>query len=113
MCPNQCTCQHQSFVSSSQSRWIDVNVSQDHPFSDPEATIKSIMCIVQNNYGFRDIVPSIPNDVQALTFLFTGANNQNITESKRKLKVSIKGNLSQLYLPSPISSAHGRLDQLP
>lgn len=83
MCPNQCTCQHQSFASSPQARWIDVNVSQDHFFSDPETNVKSIMCIIQNEFGFRDIVPSIPNDVQAITFLFTGALNENITESKK------------------------------
>lgn len=82
MCPNQCTCQHQSFASAPQSHWIDVSVSQDHPFADPEANIKTIMCIVQNEFGFRDIVPSIPGDVQALTFLFTGGSNQNVTESE-------------------------------
>lgn len=89
MCPNQCTCQHQAFVNSPHSRWIDVNVSQDHPFTDPEANIKSIMCIIQNGNGFRDTVPSIPTDVQALTFLFTGASNQNVTESK-KIPISPK-----------------------
>lgn len=82
MCPNQCTCQHQAFATSPQARWIDVTVSQHHPFADPESSVKSIMCIVQNEHGFRDIVPSMPSDVQALTFLFTGASNQNITESK-------------------------------
>lgn len=82
MCPNQCTCQYQSFASFSQSRWIDVNVSPDHPFVDPEANIKAIMCIIQNEIAFRDVVPSIPSDVQAITFLFTGTSTKNVTESK-------------------------------
>lgn len=113
MCPNQCTCQHQSFASSSQSHWIDVSVSQDHPFADPEANIRSIMCIIQNEFGFRDIVPSIPSDVQALTFLFTGASNQNATESKNNQSAPRKQmKLNQPPIPSP-HSAHGRLDRLP
>lgn len=82
MCPNQCTCQYQSFVSFSQSRWIDVNVSPHHPFVDPEANIKAIMCIIQNEFGFRDVLPSIPSDVQSIAFLFTGATTKNITESE-------------------------------
>lgn len=108
MCPNQCTCQYNAFISSPLARWIDPKVSADHPFADPELNIKSIMCIIQNEVAFRDIVPAIPSDVHAITLLFTGASNRNVTNRKR-IKHSKARNCKSIFPFSP----HGRAGALP
>lgn len=82
LCPLQCTCQYSTLVNLPIARWIDVvqvtSDQQQHPFAEPETNIKFVMCILQNELGFTETLSALPEDIQALTFLYTGSS-ANIT----------------------------------
>lgn len=98
ICPNQCVCEQSNFNDLSISRWIshfdrilDANFqnSQSDDFQNMDhkneafieddkshiknRPIKFVMCMVQSDTSVKSLAMSIPQDVQALSLLYTGS----------------------------------------
>ncbi|XP_055303660.1 uncharacterized protein LOC129569142 [Sitodiplosis mosellana] len=107
-CPNQCVCQRSPFMDLSVSRWIqglrreDVENNQketerayggifnDAFFENDESHlrnpyVKFVMCMLQGDVIAKDLVVSLPQDMQALVLLHNGNANHNITVSSTDL----------------------------
>lgn len=98
ICPQQCVCQYAHFMDLSIAKWINaietrkqkghefVEEEHEDPVNENEAyfegdesfkfnnevLLKFVMCMMTSHINPKDLIDSLPHDVQALVLLYTG-----------------------------------------